>query len=29
VLVDADAGFELTISRRELPERDARIAQTA
>ncbi|AZH25642.1 winged helix-turn-helix domain-containing protein [Haloplanus aerogenes] len=29
VLVDAGAGFELTITRRELPERDARIPQTA
>lgn len=25
VLVDADAGFELTISRRELPDRNARV----
>lgn len=28
VLVDADAGFELTISRRDLPERSARIGYT-
>jgi len=29
ILVDAAAGFELTITRRELPERDARFAHTA
>lgn len=29
VLVDADAGFELTVTRRELAEQDARLARMA